>query len=225
MKYIALILIILMSSPSWATSVKHHTLDSLIEGSGLILEGTVFNVEYFEGNEEILPKTSYTVCDIEIIVGSHHSNCLTIDLPGATIGYKVSGYAGMPNLNLRERYILFLRKNEIYTSPFVGWWQGVYKIVEDEENHKFIQAYEGGLVYFINEKGDIIYEEISKHSVIPNYFYNDIDRDEFFISRDTFVDSIQTLATNRFFNSLEIPKGLPSSWKCRLEKRIIGENK
>jgi len=220
----------LLSSPSEATTVLHHRLDGLVRGSGLIVEGTVMEVMMAPGDEDNVPTTTYRLCDLDLVVGDHTASCLDITVPGGTDdGVRHGGFVGMPELQVGGRYLLFLRKEAPYTSPFVGWWQGVYRIV-DGQRGPAVLSHGGHAVRRIAQDGEIETKRdvrIVQTSQGPLTFESDHPAVDVLpaeaasqaISRGAFVEAIQMTATSLMLSGEQAPQRLPQGWTCRTHRR------
>lgn len=223
---VTVFLSLFVCTASNGTTVFVHTVDNLVALSGLIVEGQVYSKRIDHGDETTLDVTIYLVCDIEIIVGEHSENCIDISVPGND----ESGYLGIPRLEVGSKYVLFLSRSQMHTSPFVGWWQGVYKVLQDGNRASVVTSAGSPIrsissngyihaernVVYIEEGNNVLEAEIYSSSNTSNIPISDIiDRT---MSLDDFKIEIHKGATRVLWNGLELPSTLPQQWTCRRTK-------
>lgn len=148
-----LFIIIVLFYPSWsfATTIIQMRLTDLISYSGWIIEGTVREKINNPGDEMEISYINYSVCDLNVIWGDVQERCISIDSPGG-VNYKnqVEEFVGMPILEVGRRYILFLTYQPAYDSPFIGWHQGVYPVLQDS-SQEVVVSYFGNPLISIRE--------------------------------------------------------------------------
>lgn len=218
-----------------ATTIAHLTLDGLVGGAGVVIEGTVAAIEYQYGDEDNIPTTTYHICAVEAIVGAPPrgagpKSCFAIEVPGGpSPDGGGGGYAGMPELQEGARYVLFLRPSDQYTSPFVGWWQGVYQVVEGPTGLAVLSnagfPVEGlDATGAVKTKRNVRY--VPLRDGVAEQFVGGPQRVDTYtaageaISRGAFLDMIQMAVLARQFAGSPIPTALPAQWRCRRSRRF-----
>jgi hypothetical protein len=219
------ILIILVFSINFdlnATTVLRLNIDSIINESSVVIEGDVIEVVNDEGGEEKIPTTTYNICSVNVLIGSYEQNCLVLRVPGGRRGNGYSGYVGMPKLLKGKRYILFLTNQERWNSPFTGWWQGVYQIV-DTTKGPVVLSHDGQAVKNIDENGFLITSVNANIIETPIGIaehvdgLNETNHMTFAIRPIThsfFVNYLQNTIQQRAARGLRIPAGFPATWRC-----------
>ena len=221
------------SSGAEATTVLRLNLDALLGESSVVLEGTVVSVANDEGDLDHVPTTIYEICSLEVIVGEHDQDCRSLRVPGGWRGEMHSGYSGMPQLTEDERYLFFFTKDTDWNSPFTGWWQGVYHIV-DGGNGPAVLSNVGFPVTgldangFIKTRRDVRFIQTplgeAEHASRTTRA-NPVDKQtaaRSAMSRSEFTGLIRATAQAREVWGLRVPQRLPTRWTCRdLSKRAV----
>jgi len=215
----------LSSLSAEATTVLHFGIDELVQESGLIVEGTVLNITTSAGTADRVPTTTYEVCDLDLIVGDYDRSCLDIEVAGGDDEAGGHGHwAGMPTLEVKQRYVLFLLNRQEYTSPFVGWWQGVYQVVDGPRGRAILSN--GGYPVQGIEQGNIVTRRNIKRVRQPTGMIELVTDEDFepvdasraaqqAMTRQDFVDAIQMTATARMLAGRATPERLPDRWTSR----------
>lgn len=118
--------------PVWATTVLEKDFPALVDEADTIAVGTVTAIEVDQINET--PVTLMTFSDIDILKGDAHQEELTVQILGgpAPNGLRLQ-IAGVPQFILGDRMVVFIVGNETQAVPFVGMWQGVYRVVREAD--------------------------------------------------------------------------------------------
>ncbi len=221
---------VLSGPPVEATTLLHLNADDLLARAGLVVEGTVREVTVDPGDADNLPTTTFLLCDLAVLVGDPAEvSCLPITVPGATIEGRTGGFVGMPMLTPNHRYLLFLRRAPLYTSPFVGWWQGVFRVVEGDHGAAILSS-SGYPVEDIDEHGEIrTHREgrlvetptgslriVSDEAVTP---LDETDAAALSITRDAFAQQLLQRAELLQRSGRPVPDKLPQRWSVRRERR------
>lgn len=119
--------------------------------------GTVVNVEsYYDQNDEIY--TFVTLEELDILDGSYDQDTLVLRLKGGQVNGEIIDVYGSPQFSPDDEVILFLRGNGKAMVPIVGWTQGVFRVVSDEETgREVVSDHEGNRIFGI--KGSKIIKE------------------------------------------------------------------
>ena len=115
----------------WATTVLEKDFTALVQEADTIVVGTVTAIEADQMHET--PITLVTFSDLDILKGAP-DHPLTVEILGgpASDGRRLH-IAGVPTFTLGDRMVVFLVGNETQAVPFVGLWQGVYRVVQDSD--------------------------------------------------------------------------------------------
>ncbi|MCY4388352.1 MAG: hypothetical protein OXC18_14770 [Desulfurellaceae bacterium] len=127
----------------WATTVLEKSFPDLVQEADTIVVGTVTAIETEQGGE--VPFTLVTFGALDIVKGSHQEDELTVSVMGgpAPDGMRLH-IAGVPDFHLGDRMVVFIVGNETHAVPFVGMWQGVYRVVRDVETDTEVMADHAG---------------------------------------------------------------------------------
>ena len=133
----------LISPSVWATTVLEKDFADLVHEADTIVVGTVTAIE--TGQEREVPFTLVTFGALDIIKGTHQEDTFTVQVMGgpAPDGLRFH-IAGVPTFHLGDRMVVFVVGNETQAVPFVGMWQGVYRVVRDPETDTEIMADHAG---------------------------------------------------------------------------------
>ena len=126
--------LLLLTRLVWATTVLEKSFSSLVQDAEVIAIGTVTAIETEWDAEKEAPFTLVTFSELEVLKGDAGQTELTLHfLGGPTPDGLVMQIAGVPQFSLGERTVLFIRGNQYQAVPLVGMWQGVYRVVFDDE--------------------------------------------------------------------------------------------
>ena len=133
----------LISPSVWATTVLEKDFADLVHEADTIVVGTVTAIE--TSQERKVPFTLVTFGALDIIKGAHQEGTFTVQVMGgpAPDGLRFH-IAGVPTFRLGDRMVVFVVGNETQAVPFVGMWQGVYRVVQDPETDTEIMADHAG---------------------------------------------------------------------------------
>ena len=121
-----------IASTVWATTVLEKDFTALVQEADTIAVGTVTAIEAAQEYET--PVTLVTFSDLDILKGDAHQEELTVQILGgpAPSGMRLH-VAGVPDFHLGDRMVVFIAGNETQAVPFVGMWQGVYRVVREAD--------------------------------------------------------------------------------------------
>ena len=213
-----------------ATTLVRFGLNELVEYSGLIVEGTATRITTTPSSAERPTTTTYEVCDLEIVVGTHDWSCIELEvLGGQDVDGVITGWSGTPELRVGSRYLLFLLDRQEYDSPFVGWWQGVFRLVDSSKGPSLlsssgypVKGIENGAVVtrrnvgFLPQPGGML-QTVSDEDFVPVDPRIVVDEA---MSRDDFVNAIHMTTSARKKKKKSVPSGLPSKWGFRSPRDI-----
>lgn len=127
----------------FATTVLEKDFPSLVQEADTIAVGTVTAIEATQ--EQETPFTLVTFTDLDILKGDPHQEELTLRILGGPgpDGLRLN-IVGVPTFHLGDRMVVFVVGNETQAVPFVGMWQGVYRVVRDSERETAVMADHAG---------------------------------------------------------------------------------
>ena len=123
-----------------ATTVLHRSFPQLVAEAETVAVGTVTAIGTEPGSGDTPPFTLVTFADLEVVKGEAHG-ALTVRILGGPgqDGTRLT-LMGTPTFTLGERVIVFVAGNETHAVPFVGLWQGVYRVLTDPETGEEVVA-------------------------------------------------------------------------------------
>ena len=125
---------LLLTRLVWATTVLEVSFSTLVQEAEIIAIGTVTAIETGLDAEQGAPFTLVTFSDLEVLKGDDTQTELTLDLLGGpTPDGGILEVVGAPQFNLGERNVLFITGNQHHAVPLVGMWQGMYRVLFDDE--------------------------------------------------------------------------------------------
>jgi hypothetical protein len=127
----ALVLSVVLLSTAEGTSVKSMSLEDLVKGADRIFLGTAIKRTCRANpNDRWIPIwTDIGFQDIKMLRGKAETS-LVVSVGGGRIGERAVRVAGMPEVRVGQRYLVFL-SGEKSPCPFLGWGQGVFRISKD----------------------------------------------------------------------------------------------
>lgn len=129
---LSLLALLIVPRETWPTTVIRQSLTSLVQEADIITVGTVSTLTSEWDTERNLPFIYMTLTDLDVMKGKANQS-VTLRMLGGTDpedGARLH-IAGVPTFTLGERVLLFITGNRHYAVPFVGLWQGVYRVVFD----------------------------------------------------------------------------------------------
>ncbi len=143
MRYVAFITclaatMILSANPVFALSMTKMSLAKMASSSSSVVIAEAEDVDTEAGNNAIGEQTMVTMKITETIWGHSQPSNLVFFLPEGSSTWieEVPMFAeipGAPKIVPSEKYLLFLRAQGWFDSPFTGFQQGVYRIKMIEE--------------------------------------------------------------------------------------------
>ena len=132
----------LISPSVWATTVLEKDFADLVHEADTIVVGTVTAIETSQERE--VPFTLVTFGALDIIKGTHQEAEFTVQVMGgpAPDGLRFH-IAGVPTFHLGDRMVVFVVGNETHAVPFVGLWQGVFRVVRDTTGQETVATHNG----------------------------------------------------------------------------------
>ena len=149
--FIAGALLAAMSTAGHASVLPYKSLDRLVAESEGIVIGTVRRVETAAGKQPNDLYTFVTVDQLDVVHGQVANGALTLRLKGGFDGRQGLHVDGAPEFKPNERVLLFVQGNGRDLVPFVGWSQGVFRLVDDGAGHRFMRDADGNVVTGVQE--------------------------------------------------------------------------
>ncbi len=115
-----------------ATTLIYRDLSDLVRLNEGIVIGTVLGVESVRDADGNI-FTFTVLSDLDVVHGRYAESELILRQRGGMIEDELQVVHGAPYFAPGERVLLFLEGNGTVIEPFVGWEQGVFRLVEDEE--------------------------------------------------------------------------------------------
>ena len=136
------VVLALFAAPAWATIVLEKDFAALVNEADTIVIGTVVTLE--SSQQQDVPVTLVTFGDLDVVKGTHQEETFTVHVVGgrASDGLRMH-IAGTPTFRLGERTVVFVVGNETQAVPFVGLWQGVFRVVQDPDHGDTIATHAG----------------------------------------------------------------------------------
>lgn len=134
-----LLILVLGASGGRATTVVEMTFSEVVDGAELIAVGTVSAMEQIWDAERGMPFTDVTFSDVEVLKGTPVAAELTLRFLGGPAPNGLTlAVSGMPRFAMNEQAVVFSTGNGVYACPLVGWWQGLYRVVLDDERNVLV---------------------------------------------------------------------------------------
>ena len=128
--------------PAFATTVLEKSFPDLVHEADTIVVGTVTAIATEQEHET--PITLVTFSDLDILKGDTNQDTLTVQMMGGpTLDGRRFHIAGTPDFHLGDQMVVFIVGNETQAVPFVGMWQGVYRVVQDLDRGDTIATHAG----------------------------------------------------------------------------------
>ena len=138
---LVLALLVLGASSGRATTVLKMTFSEVVDAAELIAVGTVSAIEETWDAEREIPFTLVTFADIEVLKGTARGGELTLRFLGGPAPNGLTlAISGMPRFSVKQQAVVFSNGNGVYACPLVGWWQGLYRVLFDDERNVLVVA-------------------------------------------------------------------------------------
>jgi hypothetical protein len=135
-------LVLMLARPLPATTVLEKNFADLVHEADTIVVGTVTAIE--TDQTQATPFTLVTFGDLDVVKGTHQDAEFTVHVMGgpAPDGMRLQ-IVGTPSFHLGDRMVLFVVGNATQAVPFVGMWQGVYRVVQDADDRETVTTHDG----------------------------------------------------------------------------------
>ncbi|HYO16494.1 MAG TPA: hypothetical protein VE685_25130 [Thermoanaerobaculia bacterium] len=121
---------------SGATTLPPMDLEDLADQAGLIFTGTAVHSEVVLSKDGKFPFTFVTFQVEETLKGAVRNGELTLRFHGGVVGDEAVVVAGMPELTVGQKYLLFVRGNGTSAFPVVGWRQGQFRFTQEPGSNR-----------------------------------------------------------------------------------------
>ena len=124
-----------------ASSVMQVQFPELVEDAERIAVGTVRDISVFHDTAQgLVPVTKVRFDSLEWWKGGNDERTITLEFVGGRMpdGSMVR-VDGMPEFRIGEEHLLFWKDGRRYVNPFVGWWQGHYRVEVDQAGQAVVQ--------------------------------------------------------------------------------------
>jgi hypothetical protein len=119
-----------------ATTLLPMDLEDLADQAGLIFTGTAVHSEVVLSKDGKFPFTFVTFQVEEALKGAVRNGELTLRFHGGVLGDEAVVVAGMPELTVGQKYLLFVRGNGTSAFPVVGWRQGQFRFTREPGSNR-----------------------------------------------------------------------------------------
>ena len=142
------------SAAGWALSMVERTFDELVAHAELIVVGTVAeqSSRWRDPVAQDMIDTFYTLSDLEVLKGSADGETYVLRMAGGVIPPYSLTVPGAPQLQVGERYVLFIKDNGRAIFPLVGVQQGIYQILNRDSAQPTVATLDGRAVTAINQQ-------------------------------------------------------------------------
>lgn len=122
-------------SGAHALTVEPYSFEEVVEKAEVIVIGTVSATRSDWGAGRQTIYTWADLVDLEVLKGDVPAAVYRLRVPGGVMGEVAQVYPGVPVLETGQRYVLFVRGHLQQIIPFVGAYQGVYRVrlIDGEE--------------------------------------------------------------------------------------------
>jgi len=135
-----------MVTAGQASVLPYKSFDRLVGESEGIVIGTVRSVETAAGRQPNDLYTFVTIDQLDVLSGQVAEGRLTLRMKGGFDGRQGLHVDGAPQFAPNERVLLFVQGNGRDLVPFVGWSQGVFRLVDDAGGQPLVRDAEGHVV-------------------------------------------------------------------------------
>ncbi len=135
-----------LAAAAQATVLPYKSFDRLVDESEGIVIGTVRSVETAAARNANDLYTYVTIEQLDVLRGKVAQATLTLRLKGGFDGRQGLHVEGAPQFAPKERVLLFVQGNGRDLVPFVGWSQGVFRLVDAAGGGQQVRDADGNAV-------------------------------------------------------------------------------
>ncbi|MBF2759991.1 MAG: hypothetical protein ISN28_06930 [Ectothiorhodospiraceae bacterium AqS1] len=124
-----------------AATVVQVEFPDLVEGAEKIAVGEVRDIAFVhDAAQGGIPLTRVLFDSIEWWKGGEDERTITVEfLGGEMADGSMVEIPGSPKFRIGEKHLLFWKDGRQYVNPFVGWWQGHYKVDVNQAGKAVVQ--------------------------------------------------------------------------------------
>ena len=144
-KLLAAFLLCGLVATATGTSVKKLTLDDVVRHADLIFVGTAAEkTSRKDADDEHFPIWTDVRFDRLTVLKGGARPSYTVAMAGGRVGKKALFVTGMPEFEVGRRYVVCVRATKKGPCPFIGWGQGVFRVVDEtDRTEPFLEDAEG----------------------------------------------------------------------------------
>jgi hypothetical protein len=124
---------VLFSLPVFSTTLLKVDFNKLVQDADFIFIGEVVDISYRWGEQGKTLHTYVTFSNLEVLTDNYYEDSYTVKFAGGQKGPYRLEVPGIPLFKIGQRSVIFARSrlNGRALCPFVGWFQGRFKIIKD----------------------------------------------------------------------------------------------
>ncbi|MDJ0736397.1 MAG: hypothetical protein QNJ47_20430 [Nostocaceae cyanobacterium] len=149
--------LLLFAGKAVATTVIYQSMDDLSQNADGIIVGTVKEVKSAKVEDDI--NTYVTLRGIKVLKGIYDRNEISLAMEGGFVEQEGLEIEGSPEFKKGERVIVFVENNGSTIVPFVGFDQGVFKVVKGKQNREIVTDSLGNRIFRIQKGGHLMKEK------------------------------------------------------------------
>jgi hypothetical protein len=131
----AIALLLSLVNPLLATTVRRKNFDQLVQEADMVAVGRVQNVHSLPTADRQYVYTYVTVGELEVLKGNYDESQIMLRMDGGDMGDgRRLVVPGIPRFQFNEQVVIFVKGNGQSICPFVGWEQGLLRVVKDEKS-------------------------------------------------------------------------------------------
>ena len=134
-----LFLALAISPAGQALTVQTRTFPELVQRADTIVVASVAGLRSAWSADGQVIYTFVSLTDLDVLKGDVPAATFELRMPGGMMGDQAQVYPGMPNLELGQRYVLFIQGNLRDFFPLVGINQGLYQVIRDMAGQQRVQ--------------------------------------------------------------------------------------
>jgi hypothetical protein len=130
-------LLLIASDAVQATTLRTLDLPEIVQQAEIIADVTVTNIESYwaspAGEKAIRTKVTFALN--RPVLKGQVSSPFSLEFLGGTVGNRHIAVAGMPQLEIGQRVIIFsYGPDKTFASPLIGMDQGILRVAHDDQN-------------------------------------------------------------------------------------------
>jgi hypothetical protein len=157
------LLIVILASNVWATTVVPPTFDQLVDEAEVIFQGKVTAVRSQwtgEGAQRVI--VTFITFSVEDSMKGNPGQSYTIRMLGGTVDGETIEIADAPKFNVGDRDVLFVEHNGSQFIPLVGIMHGRFHVQRDQVGGESVTTNEGKVLTGLPEFKAAIRQKIER---------------------------------------------------------------